>query len=96
LSVVVTVERRMKPGSLRDIQRLQAELWEIASNTPGYISGETMFSAENPDSFMTVSRWETIDAWWAWENNAERRSLFDKFSGIMEVTRSPRIWKTTQ
>jgi antibiotic biosynthesis monooxygenase (ABM) superfamily enzyme len=86
----------MKPGSLRDIQRLQAELWEIASTTTGYISGETVFSADNPDSFMTVSRWESIDYWWAWENNAQRRSLFEKYSGIMEVTRSPRIWRTTQ
>lgn len=86
----------MKPGSLRDIQRLQAELWEIASRTPGYISGETVFSAEDPDSFMTISRWDTVDAWWGWEANTERRSLFEKYSGIMEVTRSPRIWRTTQ
>ena len=86
----------MKPGALGEVQRLQAELWEIASRTPGYISGETVMSADDPGAFMTLSRWDNVDSWWAWERNAERRDLFDKYSGIMEVTRSPRIWRTTQ
>ena len=96
MTVVVTVERRMKPGSLREIHRLQAELWEIASRTPGYISWETVFSASDPDRFMTLSRWESIDHWWDWENNGERHDLFEKYSGILEVTRGPRVWRTTQ
>jgi heme-degrading monooxygenase HmoA len=58
------------------------ELRSAAMQNPGYVSGETLVSTENPRNVITISTWRDIDDWYAWETSPERAKIYDKIGPI--------------
>jgi heme-degrading monooxygenase HmoA len=54
-----------------------------ANSQPGYISGETMRSLDNPDEFLVISTWESSDDWKSWVNSADRKEVQDKIDALL-------------
>ena len=54
-----------------------------ANNQPGYISGETLRSLDNPDEFLVISTWESSDDWKNWVVSADRKEVQDKVDALL-------------
>ena len=69
------IKRKWKVDRPHDLLPLLAELHTRAIKQPGYISGETLRSIENPEDFLVISKWETAEDWKKWLKSKERRDL---------------------
>ncbi len=42
---------------------------------PGYISGETLINADDPQEVLVISTWDSLEHWDAWLASGERAAL---------------------
>ncbi|MEN8210865.1 MAG: antibiotic biosynthesis monooxygenase family protein, partial [Thermodesulfobacteriota bacterium] len=75
MSVTVIIKRKWKVDKPEELLSLLTELRSRAKKQPGYISGETLKSLNDPQDFVVISKWETDDDWKTWLNNKERRDV---------------------
>jgi heme-degrading monooxygenase HmoA len=75
MSVQVMINRKWKVDKPEKLMPLLKELHNRAKKQPGYISGETLRSIEDPDDFLVVSKWETAEDWKKWLTSKERRDI---------------------
>lgn len=52
---------------------------------PGYISGETLHSVDDPTLWLVISTWLDLDMWKAWEASKERRQAMKKMEPLLIV-----------
>ena len=71
----VIIKRRFIKGKKREIIALLRELRSGALQQPGYISGETLSSNENPQTLVVIGSWQDMDSWIAWRENDTRKTL---------------------
>ena len=75
MSVTVIIKRKWKVDKPEELFSLLTEIHSRAKKQPGYISGETLKSLNNPQDFVVISKWETDDDWKKWLNSKERRDF---------------------
>jgi len=75
MAVQVIIKRKFKVDNLEELIPLLTELRIRAKDQPGYISGETLRSLDNPEDYLVFSKWETVDDWKKWFHSKERRDI---------------------
>ena len=84
MAIKILIERKIKPGKEKELSEVVNELRSIAIRTPGYISGETLRSTEEPSLHLVISTWKSIEDWKSWVNSSERKALEQKTVPILE------------
>ena len=85
----IMVERHVKEGKKGDLLTLLRELRTVAMYYPGYVTGETLASAEDPSTIMVMSTWQSMDAWKEWEKSAARSKVYEKIEPLL--AEKPRV-----
>ncbi|MBW2168941.1 MAG: antibiotic biosynthesis monooxygenase, partial [Deltaproteobacteria bacterium] len=49
----------------------------------GYISGETLRSIDNPEEYLVIGTWQSVDVWKAWQSSEERAEIQDKIDSLL-------------
>jgi len=75
MAVQVMIKRKFKVDNPEKLIPLLTELRIRAKEQPGYISGETLRSLNNPEDYLVFSKWETADDWNKWLHSKERRNI---------------------
>ena len=75
MAVQVIIKRKFKIDNPEELIPLLTELRIRAKDQPGYISGETLRSLDNPEDYLVFSKWETADDWKKWLHSKERRDI---------------------
>ena len=75
MSVKVLITRTVPGNKGRDMLQLFREMRSLATNQPGYISGETMKSSDRPDIYLIISTWESPEHWENWLLSKERQRI---------------------
>lgn len=88
--VKVLLERTIKGKHVGNIVRLLRQMRVLAMQQTGYISGETLHAVSDPNHYLVISSWESMDHWQAWFNNEERRKLQKEIDDYLE---SPTIMR---
>ena len=73
--VKVLLERSIKGKHVQEITRLLRKMRVLATQQPGYISGETLHAVDDPNQYLVISAWESLAHWQAWVGNAERQKI---------------------
>lgn len=81
--VKVLIKRKVKQEKEAALLDLITQLRTLASKQPGYISGETLRSADNPEEYLVISTWQAMDDWKKWFKSKQRASLQDKIDEIL-------------
>jgi heme oxygenase (mycobilin-producing) len=84
MAIKVLITRKIKLGKEKELSEVVNELRSIAIRTPGYISGETLRSIEEPSLHLVISTWKSIEDWKSWANSSERKALEQKTVPILE------------
>ena len=82
--VKVLLERTIKGKHVSNIVRLLRQMRVLAMQQTGYISGETLHAVHDPNHYLVISTWESMDHWQAWFNNEERRKLQAEIDAYLE------------
>ena len=75
MSIKVIIKRKWQVDKPEELFPLLATLRAAASEQPGFISGETLRSLDDPEGYLVISIWETADDWKKWMQNKKRRDL---------------------
>ena len=83
MSVQVMIKRKWKVDKPQDLLPLLEKLHSRAIKQPGYISGETLRSLEDPEDFLVISKWKTAEDWKKWLNSKERRDIQGRVDSLI-------------
>ena len=83
MAVQVIIKRKFKVDNPEKLTPLLTELRIRAKDQPGYISGETLRSLDNPEDYLVFSKWETVEDWEEWFNSKERRNIQGKVDSLI-------------
>ena len=75
MNAKILIKRRFKKGKQKEIIALLRELRGGALHQPGYISGETLSSCEDPQVLMVIGTWLDMESWYNWKQNSIRQTL---------------------
>jgi heme oxygenase (mycobilin-producing) len=70
--VKVILLRRVPAEAADELKPMLMELRALALAQPGYISGETLMNADDPEEYLVISTWSSIEDWRTWLTNGER------------------------
>ncbi len=90
MAIRVLLEREIEPGQEMNLLQFLIQLRSKAMAARGYISGETLRALDNPNKYLVISTWTTLEDWKAWEAHPARKELQEELERFL---RSPE--KTT-
>lgn len=82
--VKILLERSIKGKQVGKIVQLLRQLRVMAMQQPGYIGGETLHAVDDPNYYLVISTWESLDHWQAWLNKPERQKLQAEVDSFLE------------
>lgn len=89
--VKVLMERTIRGQNVGQIVRLLRQLRVLAMQQSGYISGETLHGVDDPNYYLVISTWESLEHWQDWLNNPERRKLSAEIDTYLESPTRTRV-----
>lgn len=92
MAVRVLIEREIEPGHELKLHQLLMQLRARAMRTKGYISGETLRALDNPNSFLVISTWNSIEDWKAWENSPDRKKFQNEVNTFLRYPEKTTVY----
>lgn len=90
--VKVLAERSIKGRNVKEIVRLLRQLRVKAMQQPGYISGETLHAVDDPNAYLVISIWESLEDWQKWEKHPEREKMVCEIDSLLESPPRTRVF----
>ena len=72
MAVKIFIRRVIAEEKIRFLLPLFRRLRNLATNQPGYISGETLKKIDSPGKYLVISTWQSLDDWREWVVSRER------------------------
>ncbi len=83
MTVHVVIKRKFKINHPEELMPLLKDLSDRAKIQEGYISTDTLQSADNPEDFLVVSKWDSTESWQKWFASKERRDIQGKIDSLI-------------
>ena len=83
MPIQVIIKRKWQIDKPEALLPLLTELRSLAKKQPGYVSGETLRSLDDPEDYMVVSKWKSVDDWNKWLQSKERRELQGRVDSLI-------------
>ena len=83
MTVKIIIRRFVPNNTEKILMPLLRELREHAIEQPGYISGETLRSIENPTDYIVIGTWQSANAWKEWARSKEREKIQLKIDTLL-------------
>ena len=86
MAVKILIKRKI-PKGFEDtkFKKLIRQLRALAAVHQGYISGETLKRIDNPQDYLVISTWQSIDAWNAWRTRRKRAEIQEQIDALLGV-----------
>jgi heme oxygenase (mycobilin-producing) len=92
MAVKIIIDRKVKKGKESDLAKLVRELRGKAISCKGYISGETLRALEDPNNYIIISTWQSVEDWTHWEKDPERKRIHNKIEKLMARPSESRVY----
>ena len=83
MAVKILIKREVPKKKAKEMIPLFRKLRTLATNQPGYISGETLKSLDRPDVFLVISTWQSPEDWEKWLISKERQEAQDQVDALL-------------
>lgn len=84
MAVKIFIRRVIAEERINDLLPLFRHLRNLATNQPGYISGETLKRIDSPDQYLVISTWQSLDDWRQWVVSRERIEVQNEIDARLE------------
>ena len=78
MAAKIIIRRKVPKEKESDLLPLLIQLRALATAQPGYISGETLRNLDDPEKYLVISTWQSVDNWKAWFSNKQRAEIQEK------------------
>ena len=83
MAVKIIIDRKVKKGKESDLAKLVRGLRAKAISSKGYVSGETLRALDDPNNYIVISTWQSVEDWINWEKDPERKRIHNKIEKLM-------------
>ena len=83
MAVKIMIKRNVPQDKAKEMIRLFRQMRSLATEQPGYISGETLKSMDKPDLFLVISTWQASEDWKRWLQSDERSAIQKKIDALL-------------
>jgi heme-degrading monooxygenase HmoA len=83
MAVKVFIRRSVPHDKAREMIPLFRQMRASAATQPGYITGETLRSMDNPEEFMVISTWQSSEEWRNWLKSEERNKVQSRIDDLL-------------
>lgn len=83
MAVKIILVRHVPVQKANELKPLLLELRSLALAQPGYVSGETLMNADDPEEYLVISTWTSEAHWNAWLNNEKRQKVQRKIDALL-------------
>ena len=83
MAVKIIIKRKVSKGKEGQLLPLLLELRSKATTQPGYISGETLRNVNDPEDYVVISTWQSVESWKAWEASKGRGEIQNKIDSLL-------------
>ena len=83
MAVKIIIKRKVPKGKEAELLPLLVELRSMATAQTGYISGETLRNLDDPQDYLVISTWQSVDNWKAWAANSQRVAIQNQIDAIL-------------
>lgn len=94
MAVKVLIRRQFKSNTGKDPAFLLNQLRSKAIMESGYISGETLVSAEDPKTVLVLSSWISQNKWELWNKSEERINAAKEIEKYLEKPEEVEVFLT--
>lgn len=84
MAVKVIITRQFKPNTFKDAYKCLMELRSLATLQTGYVSGETLVSADDPKKLVVISTWISRSRWEEWLATPKRKKCASKLNQFLQ------------
>ena len=84
MAVKIFIRRVIAEERINDLLPLFRRLRNLATNQPGYISGETLKKLDSPARYLVISTWQSLDDWRKWVVSRERIEVQNEIDARMD------------
>jgi heme-degrading monooxygenase HmoA len=92
MAIRVLIERRIVPENQPVLSSLLMRLRGKAMQARGYISGETLRSLQDPNEYLVISTWNSLDDWKRWEAEKERQEIQSQVDSLLRAPAVQRVF----
>jgi len=92
MAIRVLIERRIVPENETALNNLLMKLRSKALLAKGYISGETLRSIDDPQEYLVISTWNSLQDWKRWEADQERQNIQSQIDGLLRAPSIHRVF----
>ncbi|MEE9122139.1 MAG: antibiotic biosynthesis monooxygenase [Syntrophobacteria bacterium] len=92
MAIRVLIERRIVPENQPALSSLLLRLRSKAMHARGYISGETLRSLQDPNEYLVISTWNSLDDWKRWEAEKERQEIQSRIDNLLRAPALQRVF----
>lgn len=92
MAIKVIVKRKIAKGKEAELLPLLLELRTKATAKLGYISGETLRGVDEPEDYLVIGTWQSIENWKDWESSPERARILKKIDALLDEKTEYRIY----
>jgi heme-degrading monooxygenase HmoA len=92
MTIRVLIERRIVPENQPVLSGLLMRLRGKAMQARGYISGETLRSLQDPNEYLVISTWNSLDDWKRWEAEKERQEIQSQIDSLLRAPALQRVF----
>jgi len=85
MAIKIMIRRTVSSEKAQILAPLMKKLRALALEQPGYISGETLRSLDQPGTYLVLSTWKDLASWNAWLQSPERSEIqaqIDALTGV--------------
>jgi heme-degrading monooxygenase HmoA len=83
MAVKVLIKRSIPDDKGREMIPLFRQMRSLATQQPGYISGETLKRLDDSNTFLVISTWQTSEDWEKWFQSPERKEVLEKIDALL-------------
>ena len=92
MAIRVLIERRIDPENEPALSSLLMRLRSKAMHAKGYISGETLRSLEDPNEYLVIGTWSSLDDWRRWESDQARQDIQSQIDSLLRAPALHRVF----
>jgi heme oxygenase (mycobilin-producing) len=84
MAVKVLITRQFQDDKIKEAFKLLMELRSLATLQIGYVSGQTLISADDPNKLVVISTWISRNRWEKWQANRKRKDALKKMQSLLK------------
>lgn len=83
MAIKIIIKRRVPKDKAAELLPLFIQLRALATAQPGYISGETLRNIDDPQEFLVIGTWQSLDNWQSWVSSKQRTEIQERVDTLL-------------